>query len=434
MSSSKLLSAVLCLLCLALPASAGKPNDNRSTNNDNRSDDTAQQANYGYTKEVGGKTLKEWITDLTAPDPSVRAAALMRIPYFKQSAEAVPDVVKRLWDPDASPRAKAAICLRMIPHKETDRTRIIQGLGHALHDSQSIVRYEAASTLLYFCPFRLNVKEERDAIMDLVAGLGSTSTFELRNICIMALIFAGVDPKTGPDPRVTDALILRASHLTEPTTQVRLNAIKALGVMGRPQNPKKLENVMNVLKSQANYRSSHKTIRIWSHVAIIALEEKVNEKDLQTIAEFMKDHEAATRVQAVTAIGALEDKAHNYVGKVCDMLQREKDTPVKEAGAEALGRMKNKGDRVLSTLHKMTEDDERENISVVFAACRILLQLGANDAASLQALDKVLEHKSLEKYQKDMVQRIIDEIKNPKKKPEPAKKLDKPAARPANRR
>ncbi len=431
MSSSKLLSAVLCLLGLALPATAGKPNDNRSPNNDSRSDDTAQQPNYGYTKEVGGKTLEEWKKDLIALDPSVRAAALMRIPYFKQAAEVVPDVAAVLIkDGDASPRVKAAIALRWIPHRDADRTRVIRSLGRAIsHDPQSIIRYEAAATLMTLCPLHLDVKEERDAIMDLVAGLNSTSTFELRDICITTLIKAGVDPKSGPDTRVTDALIRLANHMMEPTTQVRLNAIMALGAMGRPQNPEKLKSVLAILKSKANYGSSHLTIRIWSHVAIIALEEKVNEKDLQTIANYLTHREAAIRVQAVSALGALGDKAHAYVGKVCDMLQREKDIFVRVAGALALGRMKNKGDRVLSTLIHMSEDDERENVSVVLQACDALLQLDANDAASLQALDKVLEHKSLEKYQKDIVQRIIKEIKNPKKKPDVAKKLDKTTGR-----
>ncbi len=413
MSSSKHFGIVLCLFCLVLPARAGQPKDNPSS-------DSSQRTDNGYTKEWGGKRFDEWLKDVKFhPDPSYRAAALIAISQFKQSADAVPDILTRLReDGDASPRVKAALLLRMIPHHDTDRTRIIRGLAHAIsHDPQSIIRYEAARSLQAFCPLRFDVKEEKDALQDLVAGMNSTSTYELRDVCIHTLIMAGVDPREGPDPRVTDALLTRANPSYEATTQVRLKAIMALGAQGRPPDPNKLSRVMGVLKMPANYRSSHPTVRIWSHVAIIALEEKANKKDLDTIAGYLTDREAATREQAVMALGALEDKAQGYVDDILKMLKREQVPAVKAATALALGRLKNTGPRVLDALIKMTEEKERENIGTVLSACTAFVMLGSNNAEVMRAMDKVIEHESLEKYQKEMVRKMIEELQNPRKKP-----------------
>ena len=175
-------------------------------------------------------------------------------------------------------------------------------------------------------------------------------------------MIAGVDPKTGPDPRVTDALIERANHLYEPTTQVRLKAIMALGAQGRPQDPAKLSRVMGVLKMPANYQSKHPTVRIWSHVAIIALEEKVNEKDLKTIASYLTSREAAIRLEAVRALGALEDRAQAYIDDIIKLLKTEQVPSVRAAAALSLGRMKNTGPRVIAALIKLSEEKEERTL------------------------------------------------------------------------
>lgn len=432
MSASRPFYIVLCLLCTAMSArSAEKPNDNRSN-------DSSQRIDTGYTREWGGKTFEEWRKDLKHhPDPSYRVRALMALPYFKQAADALPDVVGRLYDRDASPRVKAAQLLRMIQPHETDRTRIIAGLARSIsHDPQSIIRYEAALSLQAFCPFNFKEKVEQDALQDLVLGLRSTSTYELREICIVTLILAGVDPKTGPNPRVTDALIWEANFKNEPTTQVRLKAIMALGAQGRPHDPQKLKDVMSVLRLKNNYQSSHAVIRIWTHVAIIALMENADKKDLDTIAEYLTNREASIREQAVMALGALEEKAQDYVNDILKMLKREKITAVRAAAAIALGRMKNTGPDVLKTLIGMTEEDSPETILLVWNACTGLVMLGVNNAEVMKAMNKVLEHKSLKEFQKKQIEKMIEELQNPRKKvvKEVPKALDKKAPPKRNKR
>ena len=181
--------------------------------------------------------------------------------------------------------------------RDTDIIRVVKALGERISsDTQAIVRYEAAQALTRFGP------DTREVVADLVRGVGDTSTWELRHACIVALIVAGVDPKKGPDERVTDALLLRTQTFYEPTVQVRLESIMARGRMGRPQNPKKLQQVLAALKSPTNYNSQNKTIRIWSHVSLMALEDKVNDKYLQVVADYLTDREA--RHQGASGDGA----------------------------------------------------------------------------------------------------------------------------------
>ncbi len=428
MSSCKPLCLVLCLLCTSLSVrGADGPKDN-PTKSDSRSSGSMQQTDSGSTKEWGGKSLQDWVRDLHHADPSYRVAALLALPKFKQAADVLPEVVAMMSkDGDAAVRIKAAKLLGWIRPHDTDRTRVIRGLARALHDLQPVVRYDAAVSLQSFCPFQFENKEESDALQDLAACLKNTSftsSYELREVCIDTLMMARVDPKNGPDARVTEELIAHADRNIEMATRVRVKAIMALGAQGRPRDPKLLQRVMSTLKMQSNFQSKNPSVRIWSHVAVIALEEKVNKKDLEAIAGYLKEREAAVRAEAVMALGSLEDKAKDYVGNILELLEREKIPAVKANAALALGRIKNTGSRVLSALIKLTEEDDRDSILVVLHACQALVWLGVNNAEVMKAMDKVREHKSLEKHQKDIVSKMIEELENPRKK-QPAKEAPK---------
>lgn len=432
MSSYKPFSLAMCLLCAALPARAEKPNDNR---NDSNSSGSLQRSDNGYTPKWGGKTIHQWIRDLEHTDPTNRVEAMIALQFFKQAADAMPDILKRLArDGDASVRVKAAMLTKGIPHHPVHRTRIITALAHALHhDPQSVVRYEAAVSLQYYfgiSPINFNVKEERDVLQDLVAGLTQGVTYELREACVVALMKAGVDPTKGPDPRVTDALVARANPIYEAAMRVRVRAITCLGGQGRPQDPKKFDSVMNVLKMPANYsKRAQPAVRIWAHVAVIALtEKKDNKKELDAIAEYLTHEEAAIRAEAVAALGALQERSRDYIDDVLKLLRRNDNPPtVKAAAAEALGNMKNTGSKVIAALIRLTEEDEPESFLSVYHACRGLALLSPNSAEVRNALDKVLEHKSLQKWQRMIIKKGIEEIDNPKKQlaKDPPKNPDK---------
>jgi HEAT repeat protein len=420
MSSSKTLIALFAVLCGALNVVAQKPSDSRSQY-------PSQDAKPPIPREIGGKTFAQWKQDLYHADPSVRANAITVIPGFREDAmEAVPRLVELTADRDASPRVKSVLALKFMGIKGTDRQRVVKALGERItHDTQAIVRYEAAQALIRFGA------DGREVVGDLVKGIGDTSTWELRHACILALIVAGVDETKGPDPRVTDALLLRINNFYEPTFQVRLEAIIALGALGRPQDPKKLQQVVAGLKQ--NFNSSNKAIKIWSHVSLMALEDKVNNKDLDTIAGYLTDPERDVRVQAVTALGALQGKAHDYLPKIFDMLRREKEPQVQEAVCNALGRMGDKSDKVLQNLIRMTESDSLETVPVVLAACRAFAQLGTPTAEVMDAMNKVQEHRAMNPQQKDLVRKYMEEAKKPKeteKKPKEKEKVKGEIANP----
>lgn len=407
MSSSKTLVALLAVLCLAPVARTDPPNDSKSSRKNN--DDLIPSQDI--PREIGGKTYEHWKEELKHPDPSVRANAITVMPLFRDKAmDAIPIIVDRTHDQDASPRAKAVLALGMMDIRDTDKSKVVDALGKRVtSDSQAIVRYEAAKVL---ASGRFKPEEVRRVIGDLVRGIGDTSTWELRQFSIRAIMLAGVDEKTGPDARVTDALILRTKAFNEPAMQVRLYSIMALGAQGRPQDPSKLRIVYGALKD--NYSSRNIPIKIWSHVSVMALEDKVNDKDMGMIADYLKHEDRDVRYHALSALGALQGKSHEYIGRVLETLQREKETSVQQAGCRALGRMGDKSDKVLRTLIRFTESDKRESVSVVLEACQAFAQLGANTPEVMDAMNKVLDHRSMDVQTQFIVKQLIEEAKKPK--------------------
>jgi hypothetical protein len=427
MSSSRraLLLAALCTPLLAASLRAEKPSDSRSNSRLNTGETMPEIPN-----KIGGKTYDDWRKDLDHRDPSVRAAAIRVIPSFGIKAEtAVPRLAEiATRDPDASPRAKAVIAFQYMAIRGTDRQRVVEALGTIIsHDGQAIVRYEAARALTRFGA------DGREVVADLVRGVGDRSTFELREACIMALIVAGVDPKKGPDARVTDALILRSKAGIEPTAQVRLEAIIALGAMGRPQNPAKLNQVYGALEQNCSPQQN-KVIRIWAHVSIMALKDTVDKKYLDIIAKYLDPKETReTRVQAVTALGALQSKSQDYLPNILNLFRVREDEEVMIAACKALGNMGNRGPRVIQTLVNQTEKTGIENVPIVVAAASALAKLGVTDAEATAALNKLLQEGGILNTQQKATLRLaiedgkkarIDDDAKPKKARTEERKLN----------
>lgn len=405
MSSAKALLVALCVLSLTLPLRA-----------ENRTDDRPKYpADYEKPpSEVGGKDYAKWKGELSHPDPGVRAQAIIAMLAFrKQGEDAVPKLATMAQrDPDASPRVKAVIALKMMGIRATDITRVVEALGYCVaHDDQTVIRYEAATALQRFG------SETRRVIPQLLMAMNNRNTYDVRKACIIALRAAGVDAKKGPDPRVTDALIARLNPFAEPSDEVRLQAIMALGGMGRPQDPKKYGDLLRGLRAQNVYNSPHKIIKLWAHVAIMALEEKVDEKYLErTVADYLKSEERDIRMHGLMAMGALGTKANAYAKDVVRLL-RDKEPEVVGAACNALGGIGDKSDRVLKGLIAVTErEGTREHtVPLVKAACAALAQLHVANADVMKALNKVLERKDFTPEDKDEIRKAIEDIK---KKPD----------------
>jgi HEAT repeat protein len=399
--------ACLCVLVVGMPlhaenrADSSPPSGSRSVWDD-----------YPEVREVGGRSFDQWRKDLVDPDPSVRARAIQNIIAFgKLARDIVPLLIDRTKDADASPRVKAVLALQILPIDPKDAAKVAETLGHRVaHDSQAIVRYEAAKAL--YLRFGDEMRKNPAILADLVRGVGDGSSFEMRSACIHALR-VGADPKKGPDPRVTNALLLRLNIVQEPTTQVRLEAVMALGALGRPQDPELAKQVFRALET--NFRSRNKIIRLWSHVSTMFLEEKVNEGYLKVVDEYLNDHEREMRAQGVAAFGALGEKAKAYVPDVVRML-KDPETDVVVATCGALVGMHDSSSKVVDALIEVTRRDvDIKGLPMILAACNALGQMGTGNAEVIEAIKKVLNRKDIDDQSREALKQHLQNLQNPKK-------------------
>jgi HEAT repeat protein len=306
--------------------------------------------------EIEGKTFEQWRAELKHEDPSVREKAIRAIILFGPEArKAVPDIVERCLDRDASPRIRAVIALTVIEIDDRDRAKVIEALNGRLEDiplaePQGIVKYHAALALTRFGD------EAKAAIPGLVKAIADTDkqSFDTRRVAIIALRKIARDPKNGPDPRATDVLLQRLEASVEPASVVRLEAMIALAVMGRPADKARLQKVERTLEGYKN--SSNKLLSIWAHYGVMAHKE-VNEKDLTAIASNIKSPDVVIRVHTATALGAVGSKARTHVEAVTKLLE-DKDGEVFVAACGALVTIG--GDKARAALTKIAEakDDD----------------------------------------------------------------------------
>lgn len=353
--------------------------------------------------EVGGKTLKEWMAELKSIDPGVRGNAILNIILFgDQAADALPLIIDKCSDPDAGPRAKAVIALKIMTIRERDVLKVVDALARRLsQDAQGVIRYEAALALNRYAT------EAHSAVLALCKGVADPATYEIRQASIIALRRAGIDPKTGPDPRATNAL-LQALH--DPVEKVRLEATISLGAMGRPSDPLLLQQVVTALQKLLTSRDKY--IALWAHVALFALDDKVSDKSLQAIVKLTQNNDRDMRYQALMAIAAIGSKARLYLPDVLLCLD-DRETMVISGACATLARMEDHGPKVIEALVKVTK---RKEPALVYAACQALVDLGAPLAEINEALSQVLQRKELDDAVLQAVRRLQDQLKRGKDK------------------
>jgi HEAT repeat protein len=300
--------------------------------------------------EIEGKNIDKWIYDTKSEDPSVRERAIRAIVHFGPRATiAVPCLVERCTDPEASPRLRAVMALTVVDIRDSDRSKVIDALAKRLEkqteDPQGIVRYHAAVALNRFG------EEAKSAIPGLINAVGDRSSFETRKAAIAALRQIARDAKNGPDARATHALLDRLAPGAEPAADVRLEAILSLGYMGRPADKGVLTKIEGTLKGCA--QGQNKPIAIWAIVSQMALGE-INKEHLDKIAKFMTTTEVDTRIHAARALGSVGPKARPYVGLLMEMLN-DKDYDIYAAGCVSIMSMGEPGEDAIKALTKIAE-------------------------------------------------------------------------------
>jgi len=306
--------------------------------------------------EIEGKSLHDWVKELTHEDPSVREKAIRAVVAFGPQATAyVPQIVDRCIDPDSSPRCRAVIALTIMDIQEKDRDKVIEALNRRLveNDPQGIIRYHAALAL---CRFG---EEAKAAIPGLVRAVNDSSSFDIRRVAIMALRQIGRDEKKGPDDRATRALLGRLASGAESAGEVKLEAIIGLAMMGRPADANLLKSVETTLKAYAN--SEKKILSIWAHYGLMA-HDKVNEADLQAIAKNAASPDVVTRVHTAQALGTVGPKAKHYAKVMIDMLP-DRDNEVFVAACSGLVNLGEPGPLAIKALTDIAEADAKDDIA-----------------------------------------------------------------------
>ncbi len=333
---------------------------------------TAAPADTAIT-EIEGKSLRQWTEEIGNEDPSVREKAIRAVIFFGSQAatsRVIDALVARCTsDPEASPRVRAVIALTVLDIPEPDHHKVIDALAKCLdghlengrmvfNDPQAVVRYHAAVALN-----RFGGDEAKSAIPGLINGTRDLSSFETRRACVTALRQIARDPKKGPDPKASRALL---SMLASPggipnenAVEVKIEAIMSLAAMGRPgsEDEKLLKEIEATLLAYINSRD--RRLSIWAHYSQLALQidPKTDAAHVKAIADNCTSPDVVTKVHTATALGAIGTKAQAHTGALIKLLG-DKDNEVFVATCQAFVNIVDPGKDAIKALTDLAEPKE----------------------------------------------------------------------------
>ncbi len=345
-------------------------------------------------EKVGGKTLEQWVEESKRGDPSLRETAARALPYFGESARAaVPALLALIQnDPDVACRVNACLALARVAEHVGDEPaqRAVRVLADKIDsDGQAIVRLFAVLALSSFGP------KGAPAIPVLVHHLHDPTSWELRQAVVFALGNVAPDKKFGPDGKAV--LALAGLLLGDPKTgrseasgRVRLAAVMALRVLGRPAGEKEFAAAKDALLY--SLKDPNKSVAVWALAGLITIDGP-DEQRLSQLAMHLKGSDVLTKVSATSALGALD----------------------KEVA----------GSRLPEIIDLLNDDDPL----VLATAIEVLTGFGKDAARAVPGLRRVMERKDQTEYLKYAAAYAIEKINGQKVKP-PAAAAAAPAKRP----
>lgn len=297
-------------------------------------------------REVNGKKLSRWITDLRNADPGVREAAISAISQFgKEGRKAGRALVTELADNDVSLRVNAIIAIGVVGLEGEELTDGVKALGRLLiNDQQHIVRFQCAITL-----GRLGT-DARHAIPQLCSAAKDLyNSWETRKAAAQALRAVALDRQEGPDPRVVQALLSAARDVS---LKVRLEALLSLIVLGGPA--KSEAHLAEKLSLEKLTRDPNKTVALWARVALMRID-KVSEPHLIAIGHLLESSEPFLRIDAANALGLIGPEAKSQVPNLAKAL-RDKDEAVVAAAISSLALIGDEARPAIPALQKVREE------------------------------------------------------------------------------
>lgn len=307
--------------------------------------------------ELGGKTLKQWIIEITSADPSRRENAIRTIPLLRGAEEAIPALLDRVdRDPDSSPRVNAVMALGAIEfRKEEDVARAVRSLANRLKDTQSIIRFQAALVLGRFGG------RARPALAELIEATKDPGSWEIRKAAVFAVARAASDTAQPVSPQAIAALVARLSPSLESSSLVRLEATMSVHSIGK-LSPSDNIKVVNALKSARSDKD--KMVSIWAIVGLMVHNNELTKQDMAVLIKFLQSPELPHRTHAARAIGTIASVGNPgpviepAVPMLIDILERDKEELGQIAAIWALGRIGAPAQPALKRLNGMLQEKD----------------------------------------------------------------------------
>jgi HEAT repeat protein len=379
-------------------------------------------------KDVGGKTIDQWIKDMYDLDPSVREAAIQAVVQFGRGArKAVPALLTETQDRDASIRTHAAIALGTIGFDEKDLKRGVAALVRLLSDSQAVVRYQATMALGRIGP---DASEATSYLSTYTVKDGSS--WPIRKAAAFALGSVAGKEKGDPDVKAVNGLVYAMSN--DPSSHVKLEALMSLIILGPPKSDSSKEAAEAVFKRLT--RDKNHVLAIWAHVSLIRYD-KVTKGHVVAIAEMLTSQDQMTRMHALRALGGLGTDAKDAVSflqkaaqakdpatrqvalmalttiadprtAVQDLTEglQDKEPTVRVTAAQQLGKLGISAKKAVPDLITMVEKDKEP--LAVGAAIWALGEIGTSAQDALPALQKIAkeEEEPLQKAASEAIDKI----------------------------
>jgi HEAT repeat protein len=320
--------------------------------------------------QLGGKSLSQWVAEFnTSKDPSKAENCIRTILLFgaEPAQAALPHLLAILRkhsisNPvDSSVRVNAAIAVGFIlgnsKVEEKHIKEAVTVLTKMLRDDERIIRYRAAEALGLIGP------DASSAIPELIYTTRDNKCFETRQASVFALGAVAADPKNGPQIRVLEALY---KALKDSASTVRMTAVQSLARLGPPADKVQRQGLERELEPVAR-SDADPTVQIWTHMAIMSLNGKVDDQRLSIIAKKLNSPDLPTRTQAAQALANLGKLAKKEVPRIQAALS-DPDPAVVGWCIVALARMGKDAEAAKERLRQMAEDPHQHE--VVKRACR----------------------------------------------------------------
>ena len=311
-------------------------------------------------KEVGGKTLAQWIAEIrNNPDPSMQETAMGVVPYFGTKAGSRPRA--------RCPAAQHGVPRHRLPgpchpgpgRHRRKRQRRGRGQGGAPPScTRSTTRDSRSALPCHRGPGGVRIPGESS---DPEPGhrTQDPNSWELRQAAIASLrTIASGDSTAPPDGRAVVAIANRLLGETwDKTAQVRVAAVMSLGAMGRP-----VQFDHFLLSKQALTKATKdpdKSVQIWAQVALMAVD-RITKEGLAAVAWHLgaKEKDGMAKVTAMRALEAMGKEARPRIGDIIDLVD-DSDPLIAATAIDVLGQLGSVARDAVPALRKVMEKKDQ---------------------------------------------------------------------------